>query len=127
MKNAIYPALLFFSLSAASFPAEKAMTEGEKIAALLDCVERSNVVFIRNGNEYPPKEARKHLQMKLSRAGGRVRTAEDFIKYIASRSYLSGRPYTVRFPDGRTMETGAWLRAMLTGLEKKCKPRIPAP
>ena len=74
---------------------------------------------IRNGTEYSAAEGADHLRDKLSKAGNRVKTTEDFITGIASKSYLSGKPFLVKFADGRTQPTGDWLRAHLTEMRKK--------
>lgn len=84
-----------------------------EIAYLINYIESSNVRFIRNGTEYSAKEAADHMRDKLSQAGGRVKTAEDFIKGIASKSFLSGRPYQIKTSDGKTQPTGPWLTEAL--------------
>ena len=43
---------------------------------------------------------------------------DDFIKGIASKSYLSGKPYLVKFADGRTQPTGDWLSTHLAKARK---------
>ena len=53
------------------------------------------------------------------KAGDRVKTTEDFITGIASKSYLSGKPYLVKFADGHTQPTGEWLKAHLAEVRKK--------
>ena len=77
---------------------------------LLQYIEKADVKFIRSGKEYPPREGADHLRSKLGKAGGRVKTAEDFIEGIASKSYLNGDEYRVKFPDGKTRPTGPWLK-----------------
>jgi hypothetical protein len=54
-----------------------------------------------------------HLRDNLAKADDRVKTTEDFITGIASKSFLSGEPYLVKFADGQTQPTGARLRAHL--------------
>lgn len=51
--------------------------------------------------------------MKLEKVGGRVKTAEDFITLIASKSYMTGKPYMILFPDGKTVEAEKFLREKL--------------
>lgn len=77
-----------------------------EIEFLLNYVATSNARFIRNGNEYSAREGADHLRDKLSSAGERVKSAEDFINGVASRSYLSGKPYLVKTQDGRIVPTG---------------------
>ena len=95
------------------------LTEKQKINFLLEELERSNLRFIRNGDEYSAKEAKEHMLKKLEYAGDRVRTAEQFIIYIGTKSSLSGKPYFVLFPDGRKIESGKWLSEKLIKLGDK--------
>lgn len=80
---------------------------------LLRYVENSGGRFIRAGTEYPPNEAAAHLRMKLGKAGSRVKTAEDFIAGVASKSYLSGKPYQIKLADGTVRPAGPWLTEAL--------------
>ena len=93
--------------------------EQERITALLDAVGRSGARFSREGKEYSAADGRKHLERKLRYAGDRVKTAEDFIEGIASRSSTTGRPYKVRLPGGEEMETEVWLRQKLAEIDAR--------
>lgn len=84
--------------------------EVKKIRDLIALLEASDVVLIRNNQEYSPAEAADHLQSKLEHAKAEVRTLDDFIEKVASRSWLSGKPYLIRLPGGRTVEAEAWFR-----------------
>jgi hypothetical protein len=84
-----------------------------EITWLLQYMEKADVKFIRSGKEYTPQEGADHLRLKLGKAGGKVKTAEDFIDGIASKSYLNGDPYLVKFRDGKTQPTGPWLKEAL--------------
>jgi hypothetical protein len=76
---------------------ERARIEG--LLAALSAQE--DLAFVRNGQAYPAQKAASHLRAKLKRAGDKVATAEEFIEHLASGSSMSGRPYLVRYPDGR--------------------------
>lgn len=77
--------------------------EKKKIDFLISSVENiKGVKFIRNGTEYDGKKAAEHLRSKLKSAGGKVQTADDFIRLCASRSFISGKPYMIRSSDGET-------------------------
>lgn len=89
-----------------------------EVDELISFVRLSDVRFIRNGREYSAADGADHLRDKLARAGDRVKTTDDFITGIASKSYLSGKPYLVKFSDGRTQPTGEWLRGHLAGMRK---------
>ena len=98
-----------------------ALSEAEKIQALLDIIVKSNLIFIRNSVEYSAVRTRKHLELKLSYAGSRISTAEQFIKYIATKSSWTGKPYYVKLPDGKKIKTADWLHQKLKEIEKKNK------
>jgi hypothetical protein len=94
-------------------------SEAEKIEALIQSVAHlSNAKFVRNGTEYDATAAANHLRTKLENAGSRVKTAEDFIRYCGSTSSISGKPYEIRYDDGRVITSEAFLRAQLAELEK---------
>ncbi len=89
-----------------------------EIDELISYVGTSGVRFIRNGTEHSGAEGAQHLRDKLARAGNRVKTTEDFITGVASTSYITGKPYLVKFADGHTQPTGDWLRAHLAEVRK---------
>lgn len=92
------------------------LPEREKIDRLLERVEQSGLIFIRNGEEHNSLAAAAHWRRKFEAEGPRVNTLEEFIEKIASRSSLSDQPYQVRLSDGTVAETGPWLRAQVTTL-----------
>jgi hypothetical protein len=109
----IFTLLLTAALTLALDPHTKA-----EIDELISFVQTSGVRFIRNGTEYSGAEGAQHLRDKLAKAGDRVKTTDDFIAGIASTSYISGKPYLVKFADGHTQPTGDWLRAHLAETRK---------
>jgi hypothetical protein len=113
--------LLFLFLSALFAPRAIAKDEASQaeIDYLIRYVENSSVRFVRSGKEYSPKEAADHLRYKLAHSGGRVKTAEDFIVGIATKSYLSGRAYQIKLPDGSLRPTSAWLNEALARYRKQ--------
>lgn len=108
-------AALFFL----AFTAEGAIRaeEKQKIEALIAAVETlPDATFVRNGKAYPPATAAKFLRGKWERHAREIATAGDFIDKVASRSSTTGRPYLVRFRDGREIPTAEFLRAELRRL-----------
>jgi hypothetical protein len=89
--------------------------EKKKIEFLLSSLENlKGAKFIRNGSEYDDgKAAAAHLRMKLQYAGSRVQTADDFIKLCASRSYITGKPYMIWLPNGKTIKSEEYFREKL--------------
>jgi hypothetical protein len=79
-----------------------------EIDHLLAFVAASPCTFIRNGTPYPAAEARDHLAGKLRFAGGRISTAEEFVRYLATESSMSHEPYKVKCA-AKEMPAGVWL------------------
>ncbi|MCR9141149.1 MAG: DUF5329 domain-containing protein [bacterium] len=103
--------------AAAAPDEEKELTEAEKIELLITRVANSGGVFVRNGSEHSASAAAAHMRMKYSRAGGLIKTARNFIQHIATKSSITGRPYLIRFPDGREYKSAEWLQARLAEIE----------
>lgn len=88
--------------------------EKKKIEFLISSVQNlKGAKFIRNGAEYNSIEAAKHLTLKLQKAGDHVQSADDFIRLCASKSYITGQPYLIKFPDGKTISAEKYLRDKL--------------
>ncbi len=74
-----------------------------EIDSLLAFVGRQQgIEFLRNGSAHTAQEAESHLRYKLERGGNRIKTAEDFIRYCATRSFFTRIPYRVRYRNGTT-------------------------
>lgn len=96
-----------------SFPSNFAFAaENEEIEYLLSFIAASDCVFIRNGTEHPPKEASEHLEMKYNHVKKRIKTADVFIKKIASKSSITRRKYQVHC-RGEQFPTEQWLERAL--------------
>ncbi|MGE3153276.1 MAG: DUF5329 family protein [Nitrospiraceae bacterium] len=100
------------------------LSERQKIEALLASLKDiSGAVFIRNGRDYDAGKAIDHLKRKLTAAGSRVNSAEDFIVCCATGSSISGEPYRIKFPDGRLVNSADYFRAKLNELNHSNEPR----
>ncbi|MBC8058575.1 MAG: DUF5329 family protein [Rhizobiales bacterium] len=92
--------------------------ERSRIDKLISFVEsQKGMKFIRNGTEYECVDAAKFLRGKLESMGKEVTTAREFIERIASKSSMSGKPYHVKFADGRTMLASQFLGDELKRIE----------
>lgn len=86
----------------------------EEIEGLLAYVAKlEGAKFVRNGDAHSPADAVAHMRLKWSKQKGRIQSAEDFIEHCASKSTVSGKPYRIRFADGREEEAGKVLHAEL--------------
>ena len=96
------------------------MREQQRIDYLIQTLTSlKGAVFIRNDSEYDATAACDHLKKKLSFAGERVKTAEDFIKYCASESSMTHQPYKIRFADGTIIDTASFFRQKLQEFDQK--------
>jgi hypothetical protein len=103
------------ALSSAAWAGELSGTAQKEITQLLDRIEASNCSFERNGNWYPPAEARKHLQMKLDYMVKRnmLASTEEFISKAATSSSVSGKAYQIRCGAEAPIASATWLTAEL--------------
>jgi len=93
-------------------PTAFAASMEEEISHLLNFITVSDCVFIRNSSRHDPDEAMKHIEKKYNYLKKRIKSTEDFIDGAATKSSLSGKPYTI-ICDGREMKTADWLYAEL--------------
>ncbi len=121
MKNiflALLISLMFVGFATAQDSLQK-LTEQQKIERLIQSVEQlKDAEFIRSGTAYNAEKAASHLRRKLNNAGDRVKTAQDFIDGIASNSYFSGKPYYIRFKDGKQITSREFFEAKLKEMER---------
>jgi hypothetical protein len=79
-----------------------------EIQQLLRFIESSGCEFERNGTVYDSKQARSHIERKYDYIESRVDETEDFIKYVATESSMSGRKCYVKC-NGSRQASAEWL------------------
>ena len=80
-----------------------------KAKSIICSFRRRLVLHVRtNGAEYPSDKAREHLATKYQFAGSRISTAEEFIRYLATQSSISGELYHVKCGKADAL-SGVWL------------------
>ncbi len=122
MKTALLLLTALLFLAAADYAPAQDLEEA-KIRHLIAAVETlAGAQFIRNGRAYDAETAANHLRLKLAVAGDRVKAAEDFIRYCASRSSRSGKPYKIRFSDGTAVTAEQFFRDRLQSFTPPDKP-----
>ena len=113
-------AVVLLTLAAVATATDRLPAEEARIEYLLAVVASlPDAQFIRNGSAYDSTAAVKHMRAKLRFAGRRVKTAEDFIRYCGSESSLSGKPYEIRFADGRVVLSADFLRQRLAEFDAR--------
>lgn len=112
--------VLILGLGGLASPAAEAPEPDRTIEALLGLIAaRTDVVFLRNGSEYNAATAAKFLRGKWDRARAEVKTADEFIARIATKSSTTGQPYRLRFKDGHEVDCADFLREQLAALRGK--------
>jgi hypothetical protein len=112
-------ALLFGLLLPVNLPGQTAPDpEKQKIEALIKQVgDLKDARFIRNGSTYEVATAVRFLRGKWEANEAAVKTARDFVDKVASFSGTSGKPYFIRFNDGREVKSRDFLLVELKKLE----------
>jgi len=95
-----FPALLF-----ADVPAN----QQKEVNYLLSFVKNSECVISRNGIDYDGKKAMKHIENKYNYFRHEIKNTEDFIKYSATKSTVSGKYYMVTCAEKKEIRTQSWL------------------
>jgi Family of unknown function (DUF5329) len=103
-------------LNAESLPAP----EKQKIESLIRAVsDLKDAKFVRNGSTYEVSTAVRFLRGKWNANANEISSARNFIDKVASFSGTSGKPYLIRFNDGREMNSRDFLLAELKRLESQ--------
>ena len=109
MKIARYLAAVFLLVSSSLVLADMQ----DEIQHLLRYIESSGCEFERNGTVYDSKEARSHIERKYDYIESRVGNTEDFIKYAATMSSMSGKKYQVTC-NSQKQTSAEWLHDELS-------------
>lgn len=110
--------VLIAATPGALFAQRAADAERQKIEALITRIgELTGVAFVRNGSTYNAASAVRFLRQKWIANDGAITTAREFIDKVASVSGSSGKPYLIRFPDGREITSRDYLLKELTALD----------
>ena len=115
MKLIIGILLLFFVSSS------WANTKSE-INHLLTHVSNTECLYERNGSLHDGAEALAHIKKKYNYFKDEIKTAEDFIKYSATKSKMSGKYYYIQCPNQKKIKSKDWLLAELAAYRMQNKP-----
>jgi len=123
VRHAIPTFLLCVTLltaGASSWAAGPSTAASAEIQQLLSFVAKSGCKFNRNGTWYPAPEASAHLADKERYLAerGQITSAEDFIAKAATKSSMTGKPYTVRCGSEPAIASDEWLTAELRRLRQ---------
>lgn len=97
-----------------------ANTEDE-IKHLLRFVEETDCSYERNGRIHDGRDAAKHIKKKYRYFKDDILSAEDFIKYSATKSRVSGKHYKVHCEHANSINSRDWLLAELVEFRENKK------
>lgn len=103
-----------FQLWPANIEIDNFLSETDKIDALfLSLSQIVGATFIRDEKELTLNEAIVYLKTKWYCMISEIRTVDDFIRIVGSKSSTSGKPYVLKMSDGTEIETEKWFRDQL--------------
>ena len=111
--------LLTATFTCADVPPE----QQAEVRHLISLVQDSTCLINRNGSTHSGKEAAAHIRKKYDYFRDRIRTTEDFIRYSATKSTISGRYYTVLCEGSKAIRTKDWLLRELKRYRKEREER----
>lgn len=117
--NILERALIQFLLFSIILNPLQAKSEKEIINDLLHYLEVSDVIFFKNSIPYSSKEGRSLLESNFTFSGNTIKTAEEFIDRIASKSAQTGQVYYVKLENGEKFTLKEWFSEKLENIRKK--------
>jgi len=81
----------------------------QEINHLLEFVANTTCQYERNGDVYDGTRAEKHIKRKYEYFKDKINSAEDFIKYSATKSTMSGKQYKIHCENIATQNSSDWL------------------
>ncbi len=81
----------------------------KEIEHLLSFVANTSCKYERNGTLHDGTVAKTHIKNKYDYFLDKVNSAEDFIKYSATKSTMSGKIYTIHCANMPVQNSADWL------------------
>lgn len=91
----------------------------DEIAHLLKLVETTECKYERNGTLHTGAEAVEHINKKYQYYADDIKSTEDFIKYSATKSKMSGKYYKIHCANKAVVKSQEWLLIELKAYRKK--------
>ncbi len=76
---------------------------------LLNFIKTTHCQYERNGTLHNGVEALQHIQKKYQYYLDDIHSSEDFIKYSATKSQMSGNKYRIHCPGQAIQDSSVWL------------------
>ena len=110
---------LTLSLFFGSASSDVSNSQKGEVNHLLKYIRDTNCAIERNGKLHKGSEAVRHVKEKYDYYKNRIMTTEDFIKYAATKSLMSGRYYLVKCRNRSSIKTRDWLLQELSRVRGK--------
>jgi hypothetical protein len=116
-------AVLALSICWDATAAELDSTGRQEVEQLLLRLAESGCRFQRNGTWHSATDARLHLQKKYQYLLDKrlMNAPEDFIALAATKSSVSGKPYTVKCGTQEPVTSAGWMTARLKEVRAKTR------
>ena len=90
----------------------------DEINHLLNFVAATDCKYERNGTMHTGKEAVEHINKKYKYYTDDIESTEDFIKFSATKSKMSGKYYQIHCINKSSINSQDWLLAELMAYRK---------
>ena len=100
---------LLLSVISSNVMADVPEEQVKEVNHLISFVKTSDCLLNRNGTEHPPAKSASHIEKKYNYFRNKIKSTEDFIKYSATKSTMSGKYYTVTCPSQEPIKSSDWL------------------
>ena len=100
---------LLLSVISSNVMADVPEEQVKEVNHLINFVKISDCLLNRNGTEHPPAKSASHIEKKYNYFRNKIKSTEDFIKYSATKSTMSGKYYTVTCPSQVPIKSSDWL------------------
>ncbi len=91
----------------------------DEITHLLSYVKSTDCQYERNGTMHNGEEAAKHINKKYQYYIDDIKSTEDFIRYSATKSTMSGKFYRIHCPNKAVVRSQQWLLTELQAFRLK--------
>jgi hypothetical protein len=118
--------ILFAAVVSADAQTMLPVQERQTIERIIVTVEHlTDAAFVRNGKAYCSDTAAKFLRGKWRAKETEILSVRDFIEKVGSYSSTTGKPYLIRFVDGREMPSAQFFQSLLPAGQTSCKTNYP--
>jgi hypothetical protein len=121
IRQALLVTIAVMALSSIDARSDVPDADRHEVLHLLDYLRTSDCAMERNGKRHNSEDAYSHVRKKYEYFRDKIRTAEDFIEYSASKSTMSGKYYRIFCKDEPAVRTRDWLLEELRSYRERTR------